>query len=639
MNKKCSSEPCVHIPENALVAWDKTWKNLRKKFLKKKTFYTRFEIMWKFITERAPDGHCNYLTEEKTVADSISWRTDGNNEYKHSRNKDSLSKSITSYTISIAYAPLGSSELSLAYANRSAALFKARLYEDCLLDIERALKSGYPDELKTKLFARQALSLKALDPSFDIESSDSITNGMHWLPNLMDKYPTCNIKTEFIKMMNQLEEPLDTNTVKFTPTIKNNNSIIAGGSDAIELKKTNDNKQHIVARKDIKSGEFIYINQPFETVSCDDEPYNTCWHCCRQTWAGIPCDECPNVVFCSSQCKDSAWNEYHDIECPALSYSKKVQYHPGDDWSFQLTIKILSKALKAAGGIAQLKQKIDDVDSMEDKSMIYTDDIFDINTIDNFHRLKYDKSAFDHFSLERIIRIISNVVVFGLKTNIFGRKMGIADTYSNEDAMTLGYLIARYFMIVDYNVVVSSLDKKSNDYSLAYALIMPIQNMFVRDCHAHVDWYRYEQNVAIVAKRPIKKGEEVNMFALGSYLIKQLSKDPMSFVKYVNEPCQCSVCVKGLPPPPPIGVLPSYESFKLSQKVRKELNRIVKKAYGYFDIILKTDIEKLLEIKDAYAEMTDKFHQHVTAPCEELCLFQDMMGLLYFHLSLPRRIV
>ncbi|XP_044020556.1 SET and MYND domain-containing protein DDB_G0273589-like [Aphidius gifuensis] len=592
--------------------------------------------MWQFINERAPDSHCDYLTEEKTVADSLSWRTTGNNEYKNSTNENYLSKSIKAYTKSIAYAPLGSSELSLAYANRSAALFKARLYQDCLLDIERALKSGYPDELKTKLFLRQALSFKALDRSFNIKLSDSMANAKKWLPNLKKNCPYYNIKAECSKMMNQLGEPLDTNTVKFTPTIKNNNSIIAGGSDAIELKKTNDNKQHIVATRDIKSGEFIYINKSFEMIACDDDRYMTCWHCCRQTWAGVPCDECPNVVFCSPECKDSAWNEYHDIECPVLSYSKKVQHHPENDWQFQLTIKILSKALKAAGGIAQLKQKIDDVDSMEDKSMIYTDGIFNVNTIDNFHRLKYDKSAFDHCSFEQTTHIVSLVLMFGLNTNFFGQKMEVDDTCSNEDPLALGFLIARYFMIVNYNVVYVT-DKMSHNTVFTHALIMPIQNMFVRDCHNHIDWYDYGQNVAVAAERPIKKGEEIKMFAIGIYEAKQLSKDGTRLAKFVKEPlCKCSACVKDLPA---LEVLPSYKSLKLSKKVRKELNRIMREAHDYFYFITERDTEKMLEIKDTLAELTDKIYGHITGPCQETCLFQDKLGSLHQQLSSPRRII
>ncbi|KAF7996660.1 hypothetical protein HCN44_002306 [Aphidius gifuensis] len=472
----------------------------------------KFEIMWQFINERAPDSHCDYLTEEKTVADSLSWRTTGNNEYKNSTNENYLSKSIKAYTKSIAYAPLGSSELSLAYANRSAALFKARLYQDCLLDIERALKSGYPDELKTKLFLRQALSFKALDRSFNIKLSDSMANAKKWLPNLKKNCPYYNIKAECSKMMNQLGEPLDTNT--------------------------------------------------------------------------------------------------------------KVQHHPENDWQFQLTIKILSKALKAAGGIAQLKQKIDDVDSMEDKSMIYTDGIFNVNTIDNFHRLKYDKSAFDHCSFEQTTHIVSLVLMFGLNTNFFGQKMEVDDTCSNEDPLALGFLIARYFMIVNYNVVY--LQGEENDLVWLHVNI-PFCKIIKKSCDPNVYWVFSDSKVGFYASKPIKQGEPILLNVVSSYHLTT-KVDRYTVIGLTNDdpvPCKCTACVENWPT---IDFLPSFQSFKLSKKVRKELDRMVTKSRDYFKIIAEADPEKLLEIKDTYAELTDQVYQYVTVPCQELEAFQNMLA-------------
>ncbi|XP_044005600.1 SET and MYND domain-containing protein 4-like [Aphidius gifuensis] len=221
-------------------------------------------------------------------------------EYTTAKDKDYLRKSIEAYTKSIAFAPVESKELSLAYANRSAVLFRARLYEDCLLDIERSLKRGYPDKLKTKLFLRQSLCFKALKPSSELETGISKANAIQWLSYLKKYNRTYDITDKYSKMMNELNEPRE--IIKFIPEIKNDNAIIVGASDAIELKKTNENHQHIVATRDIKSGEFIYISEPFATTPGDKIRFTNCWHCCRQTWAAVPCDNCPNVIYCSDRC-------------------------------------------------------------------------------------------------------------------------------------------------------------------------------------------------------------------------------------------------------------------------------------------------------------------------------------------------
>ncbi|KAF7989784.1 hypothetical protein HCN44_008458 [Aphidius gifuensis] len=95
---------------------------------------------------------------------------------------------------------LGSKELSLAYANRSAVLFKARLYEDCLLDIERSLKAGYPDKLKTKLFLRQSLCFIALKSTSHILNQvfqwPWLCSAMQWLPDLKKYNPAYDITKE-----------------------------------------------------------------------------------------------------------------------------------------------------------------------------------------------------------------------------------------------------------------------------------------------------------------------------------------------------------------------------------------------------------------------------------------------------------
>ncbi|KAF7995909.1 hypothetical protein HCN44_007016 [Aphidius gifuensis] len=180
-------------------------KNAQRQFSQMITFKDKFEVVWDFT---APYSDINHDKINKTVGRSMIWREIGNKEYTTAEDKDYLRKSIEAYTKSIAFAPLGSKELSLAYAKRSAVLFKARLYEDCLLDIERSLKAGYPDELKTKLFLRQSLCFEALKRSSRLEASISMANAMQWLPDLKENNPKYDITKEYPKMINELKEPL-----------------------------------------------------------------------------------------------------------------------------------------------------------------------------------------------------------------------------------------------------------------------------------------------------------------------------------------------------------------------------------------------------------------------------------------------
>ncbi|XP_044005638.1 SET and MYND domain-containing protein 4-like [Aphidius gifuensis] len=422
--------PSVDAVETALL-----------QFSQKTTFKDKFKLVWDFAT---PYININCDEIDKTVSHSVLWREVGNREYTTANHQDYLRKSIEAYTKSIAFAPVGSSELSLAYANRSAVLFRARLYEDCLLDIERSLKAGYPDKLKTKLFLRQSLCLKALKPNSGLEPSISMANAIQWLPDLKKNNPKYNITKEYPKMINELKEPRE--IIKCIPEIKNDNAIIVGASDAIELKQTKENNQHVVATRDIKSGEFIYIAEPLAAIIDSKIRFTKCWHCCHQTWAGIPCDNCPNVIYCSDICKKKAWDSYHNIECLILGQLLKQEEVCTD---YILTVKLFLKTLNSVGGLVELKKKIDKIDSIKNQGLIFTNGILDCNTIDNFHLLDYFEATSNECTFEYALFVVLVILILCQKTDILGKKMTANNLikYKNKKLLILGELLLRYMMI------------------------------------------------------------------------------------------------------------------------------------------------------------------------------------------------
>ncbi|XP_044020554.1 SET and MYND domain-containing protein 4-like isoform X4 [Aphidius gifuensis] len=574
-----------------------------RQFSQKTTFKDKFEVVWNFAASNIE----THGKVDKTIGDSIQWRTIGNNLYV--KNNDSLSKSIEAYTKSIAFAPVGSSELSLAYANRSAVLFKARLYQDCLLDIERALKSGYPDKLKTKLFLRQSLCFKALKPTSGLEPCISMANAMQWLPNLKKINPKYDIIKEYPKLIDQLEKPRD--IIKFSPQIKKKNSIIAGGSDAIKLKKNND-KQHIVATRDIKSGEFIYISEPFAQLTCNELRYISCWHCCRQTWASVPCDECPNVVFCSQQCKEKAWNEYHNIECLVLGQLLK----PNKIYlQYLLLLKIVSKAINSAGGLIGLKKKIDNI--KEDDEMIFTNGILDVNTIDNFNRLDYFKATSTECTFDIAITVVWIVTIFGKMTNIFGKKTSLKDLIKDKSKykkiLILGELILRYTMIINRNA--QFLQGEENDLVWLHVNI-PFCKIIKKSCDPNVYWVFSDSKVGFYASKPIKQGEPILLNVVSSYHLTT-KVDRYTVIGLTNDdpvPCKCTACVENWPT---IDFLPSFQSLRLPIRIKEEMSRIMLKLEVIKTILCNGDTRKLLTIKDSLHRMNDKIHQYITRPCIE----------------------
>ncbi|XP_044005663.1 SET and MYND domain-containing protein 4-like [Aphidius gifuensis] len=539
----------------------------KRQFSEKTTFKDKFEVAWNFIApyiKKCPNEVV------KTASHSKLWREIGNTEYTNTKNKDYLRKSIMEYTKSINLAPVGSIELSLAYANRSAVLFKARLYEDCLLDIERSLKAGYPDRLKTKLFLRQLLCFKALKPNSGLEPGISMANAIQWLPELKKYHPKYNIIKEYPKMINELKEPRE--IIKFIPEIKNDNAIIVGASDAIELKKINENNQYIVATRDIKSGEFIYICESFAAIPSNQLRFTNCWHCCHQTWAGIPCDNCPNVIYCSERCKKKAWNSYHNIECLVFGQLLKVD---NVDQGKLIAVKMILKSLNSVGGLIQLKKKIDDIDLMKNKELIFTNGILDVNTIDNFLRLDYFKATSSKCTFECALLAVLIVTVFGENTDILGKKMTLNDLIKSKDKkiLILGELILRYMMIA--SCISQSLIESSAGCSLMLTTdSIPFCNTKIlkTSCDPNVNWSHVGSDVGFYTCKPIKQGQPILMGSVDSYhMTSKIDRyRRLEFTTDDAQLCGCTACVENWTT---IHSLPSYESMSaIPTRIQRELD-------------------------------------------------------------------
>ncbi|XP_044004257.1 SET and MYND domain-containing protein 4-like [Aphidius gifuensis] len=596
----------------------------KRKFSQKTTLKDQFEVVWE-LTAPYVDINRDKINN-KTVGQSMIWREIGNKEYTTAQNKDYLRKSIEAYTKSIAFAPVGSSELSLAYANRSAVLFRARLYEDCLLDIERALKAGYPDKLKTKLFLRQSLCFKALKPSSDIEPGMSMASAMQWLPDLKKYNPTYDINKEYPKMIKELKEPRE--IVRYSPEIKNDNAIIVGGSDAIELKQTEENDQHIVATRDIKSGEFIYISEPFAVTINSNMLFTNCWHCARQTWAGIPCDNCPNIVYCSDLCKKKAWNSYHNIECLILGSLLKC-----DDIETEtlMAVKMILKTLNSAGDLKKLKKIIDNIDSDKNKEFVITKCILDLNSIDNINRLGYLLKPSNDCSFQLTLHAVWIVYVFSQKTNIFGQKMTMKNLIKNKKTLILGELISRYLMMAYRNGQLFVDISLGSDLA-ASSVMMPICKIFKKSCDSNIDWIYLGSNIGFYASKPIKQGEPISMSTFGQYHSVSKAKRYMAFESSTDDPvpCKCIACIENWPT---LDYLPSYESMVLPASIKKELISMTRKAGGLRDrIYYHADTRELLTMKDTLNSMNDKYHQYITVPCQEVSILNIVMKTLYCRL-------
>lgn len=116
-----------------------------------KSFYDHMKCSNQFPTKP--------LEPMKSSALSLKFRNEGNVAY--SQKNDSLA--IVLYTKSISVALPDSEELAIAFANRSAVLFRREDYVPCFMDIKRALSGKYPESMKPKLAIRKKRCIQKIE--------------------------------------------------------------------------------------------------------------------------------------------------------------------------------------------------------------------------------------------------------------------------------------------------------------------------------------------------------------------------------------------------------------------------------------------------------------------------------------------
>lgn len=103
----------------------------------------------------------NKNSSEQTKQNSISieFRNQGNVYYKNKKNFCAL----LGYNMAICYAAIGSEELAIAFANRSAVYFEVGMYEKCLKNIQLAIDNGYPAGKLKNLEDRRQRCMKLME--------------------------------------------------------------------------------------------------------------------------------------------------------------------------------------------------------------------------------------------------------------------------------------------------------------------------------------------------------------------------------------------------------------------------------------------------------------------------------------------
>ncbi|NXI55461.1 SMYD4 protein, partial [Chloroceryle aenea] len=211
----------------------------------------------------------------------------------------------------------------------------------CLEDIARAESHGYPDKLLPKVLLRKAECLLCLGRVQDAADALRVVEKKIAVDGIMSS-PT---HQTLLKKLSQLKikihekescpEPAqeDHGDIQRESEIWEENESISGASSSLSLNFDRERGRHLVASQHILPGQSLLKEEAFVSVLCPGESlllqdssetvWDTrvtnadlyCHRCLRHLLVSVPCCGCSYAKYCSQNCADAAWEQYHGTEC------------------------------------------------------------------------------------------------------------------------------------------------------------------------------------------------------------------------------------------------------------------------------------------------------------------------------------
>ncbi|XP_042287041.1 SET and MYND domain-containing protein 4 isoform X1 [Thunnus maccoyii] len=296
--------PCVQWQDHVAQKWTRLDPELKDRFISLQQIDDVFKCALTLTTQDDLDFvQCMSAgySLQKDPEQATKSRERGNASFK---TRDYTAAALH-YSQGICFAPQTSEQLSMCYANRSAALYHLQHYQESLADIDKALENSYPSHLVHKLESRRTQCLKHLSvgqkakldhhsPASKNHQSPDATNG-----------PSVG--------------PL---TFGICPQVAVGFSLEKG--------------RHLVAAERIAAGEVILNDRPYSYVLIPGRKevkvkggrqetekgvlfgteQRRCHRCLTETLCPVPCEGCSYSQYCSTGCQRDAWEEHHCWECP-----------------------------------------------------------------------------------------------------------------------------------------------------------------------------------------------------------------------------------------------------------------------------------------------------------------------------------
>lgn len=251
---------------------------------------------------------------EKNIEHSQDQREKGNLAFK---DRD-FETAIKYYTESVYWAPSPKDDathcLSLAHANRSAALFHLKRYPECITDMDSALEHDYPKNMRYKLYERKGRCYANMDKVDQAQKNFSLA--MSCLDEVkMDKKKKKAMEKSFdeclVSCRKRLQAPKQdkfriTHNCPAPEFDGPQHDVFGSLTASVDVAYDEQRGRYIVARDYLPPGKVVMLEKPFAATVLQHKARTHCHHCTKRTVTALPCLTCPNVGFCSKKCRAQA---------------------------------------------------------------------------------------------------------------------------------------------------------------------------------------------------------------------------------------------------------------------------------------------------------------------------------------------
>lgn len=265
---------------------------------------------------------------EKSMTQAVSLKTEGNKHFQ----KKNLTAALASYNQALILAPFSNNDglLAVCFANRSAVFFSLHKYEECLSDIDMAIKHNYPSNMLYKLMVRKAKCYQYRSPSVD-ELNKHIAVALNAIGNsTLDSDGKQLWESDVTKLSIKVHPPYSSPDHAVSVPVLNCKDGDSALSSCARICEDNEFGRFIQAAVDIQAGDVLLVEKPFCSVTLPDSYMTHCCCCQRRVNQTIyPCRACSDVVYCGATCEQEAWHQYHACECDYILNLKAVDVNMG----------------------------------------------------------------------------------------------------------------------------------------------------------------------------------------------------------------------------------------------------------------------------------------------------------------------